>query len=128
MATIFLGKLLGLYLIAISAGMIANRRRSLATFDEMAQSEPWMLFSGMVATAVGLALVLAHNVWAGGALAIAVTLVGWVALLKGIALLLIPPTIMTRTYRSAGIARYFHVWIGAVLLVGLWMTAMAFTA
>ena len=45
--TIFLGKLIGLYLIAISAGMLANKRRTLATLDEMARSGPWMLFSGM---------------------------------------------------------------------------------
>ena len=49
----------------------------------MARSGPWMLFSGMVATAAGLAIVLGHNVWSGGALAIAVTLFGWAALLKG---------------------------------------------
>jgi hypothetical protein len=84
--TIFLGRLLGLYLVAISTGMLANRRRTLATLDEMARSGPWMLFSGMVATAAGLAIVLAHNVWSGGALPVVVTLVGWAALLKGVAL------------------------------------------
>ena len=66
--TIFLGRLLGLYLVAISGGMLANRRRTLATLDEMARSGPWMLFSGMVATAGGLAVVLGHQVWSGGAL------------------------------------------------------------
>ncbi len=76
--TIFLGRLLGLYLVAISTGMLANRRRTLATLDEMARSGPWMLFSGMVATAAGLAIVLAHNVWSGGALPVVVTLVGFV--------------------------------------------------
>ena len=54
--TIFLGRLLGLYLVAISGGMLANRRRTLATLDEMARSGPWMLFSGMVAAAGGLAV------------------------------------------------------------------------
>jgi hypothetical protein len=44
--TIFLGRLLGLYFVAISIGMFANRRRTLATLDEMARSGPWMLFSG----------------------------------------------------------------------------------
>ena len=34
--TVFLGRLIGLYLIAISVGMLANRRRTLAAFDEMA--------------------------------------------------------------------------------------------
>jgi hypothetical protein len=80
--TIFLGKLLGLYLIAISAGMLTNKRRTLATLDEMARSGPWMLFSGMVATAASMAVVLARDVWSGGALTIAVTLARWAALLK----------------------------------------------
>jgi hypothetical protein len=80
--TIFLGKLLGLYLIAISAGMLTNKRRTLATLDEMARSGPWMLFSGMVATAASLAVVLARDVWSGGALTIAVTLARCAALLK----------------------------------------------
>jgi hypothetical protein len=74
--TVFLGKLVGLYLIAISIGMLAGRRRTLATLDEMARSGPWMLFLGMVATAAGLAVVFVHDVWTGGALAIAVTLAG----------------------------------------------------
>ena len=83
LTTVFLGRLLGLYLIAIAVAMLASRRRALATLDEMARSGPWMLFSGMVATAAGLAIVLGHNVWTGGALAVVVTLFGWAALLKG---------------------------------------------
>ena len=82
--TVFLGKLIGLYLLAISIGMIADRRRTLVTLDEMARSGPWMLFSGLVATAAGLAVVLGHNVWSGGALPVVVTLMGWAALLKGV--------------------------------------------
>ena len=81
--TFFLGKLLRLYLIAISIGMFVGRRRTLATLDEMARSGHWMLFSGMVATGTSLAVVLVHDVWSGGALAIAVTLAGWVGLLTG---------------------------------------------
>ena len=65
LTTVFLGRLLGLYLIAIAVAMLASRRRALATLDEMARSGPWMLFSGMVATTAGLAIVLGHNVWSG---------------------------------------------------------------
>ena len=124
--TIFLGRLLGLYLVAISAGVLANRRRTLATLDEMARSGPWMLFSGMVATAAGLAVVLGHNVWSGGALPVVVTLVGWAALLKGVALLLVPSERMADAYKGIGFERFFHVWMVGVLAIGLWVTAMAF--
>ena len=124
--TIFLGRLLGLYLVAISLGMLVNRRRTLATLDEMARSGPWMLFSGMVAIAAGLAVVLAHNLWTGGALAIAVTIVGWAALLKGVALLLVPAERMAEAYKGVAFERFFHVWMVAVLALGLWITWAAF--
>lgn len=126
--TIFLGKLLGLYLIVISAAMLTRKRQTLETLNRMARSGPWMLFSGMVATVAGLAIVLAHTIWTGGALALAVTLIGWAALLKGLALLLTPPDAMARAYESMGFERRFHLWMGAVLILGLWMAAEAFFA
>jgi len=106
--------------------MLANRKRTIATLDEMARSGPWMLFSGMVATAAGLAVVLGHNVWNGGMLPIVVTLVGWAALMKGITLLLVPPERMADAYKGIGFERYFFAWMVVVLTMGLWMTAAAF--
>ena len=124
--TVFLGRLLGLYLVAISLGMLANRRRTVDTLDEMARSGSWMLFSGMVATAAGLAVVLGHQVWSGGALPVVVTLMGWAALLKGVTLLLVPAERMADAYKGMGFERSFHAWMVAVLAIGLWVTVMAF--
>ncbi len=126
--TIFLGRLLGLYLVAISVGMLVNRRRTLNTLQDMARSGPWMLFSGMVATAAGLAVVLGHTVWSGGALPVAVTLVGWAALMKGVTLLLIPGERIAAAYKGIGFERFFPVWMVVVLAIGLWITAAAFAA
>ena len=128
LTTVFLGRLLGLYLIAIAVAMLASRRRALATLDEMARSGPWMLFSGMVATAAGLAIVMGHNVWTDGALAVVVTLFGWAALLKGVSLLLVPPEQMAAAYKGLGFERFFYVWIGAVLVLGLLITLDAFAS
>jgi hypothetical protein len=126
--TVFLGKFFGLYLIAISITMFVNKRRTLATLDEMVRSGPGMLFSGMVATAAGLAIVLGHNVWSGGVLAVVVTLFGWAALLKGVSLLLIPPEQMAAVYKGLGFERLFYVWMGVVLAIGLLITLDAFAS
>jgi len=126
--TVLLGRLLGLYLIAIAVAMLVNKQRTLTTLDEMTRSGPWMLFSGMVATTAGLAIVLAHNVWTGGAVAIVVTLSGWAALIKGLALLLVPPSAMVSAYKALGFERYFYAWMGAVLVLGLWITLDAFAS
>ena len=108
--------------------MLANGRRTLDTLDDMARSGPWMLFSGMVATGVGLAIVLGHQVWSGGALPFVVTLVGWAALLKGIVLLLVPAECVADAYKGISFERFFHAWMVVVLAIGLWTAAVAFTA
>ena len=126
--TIFLGRLIGLYLVVISAGMLMNRRQTIAALDGMARSGPWMLFSGMVATAAGLAVVIGHNVWSGGALPVVVTIAGWAALLKGVALLMVPGERIAEAYKDAGFQRFFPAWMVVVLALGLWMAAMAFAA
>jgi hypothetical protein len=127
-STVFLAKLLGLYVMAISAAMLADRRRTLATLDEMARSGAWMMFSGLVATAAGLALVLGHEVWSGGVLPVLVTTIGWAALLKGLLLLFVPGETIAAVYRTLGFERGFRVWMGGVFIVGLWMTIVAFRA
>ena len=82
----------------------------------------------MVATAAGLALVLGHQVWAGAALPIVVTLVGWAVLLKGVTLLLVPSEQIATAYREMGCRRFFRIWTLAVLALGLWVTGIAFAA
>lgn len=124
--TVFLGKLFGLYLVAISIGMLSNRRRTMAALDEMARNGPWMLFSGMVATAAGLAVVLSHNVWNGGALPAVVTLVGWAALIKGVILLLIPGERIAIAYKGLGSERVFTAMMMVVLALGVCVTWLAF--
>ena len=125
--TLFLGKLLGLYLVAISLGMLFDRRRALATIDEMSRSGPWMLFSGMAATAIGLALVLRGRDAASGALSVTVDAAGALALLKGLSRLVIPPERIVAGYRRIGFERMFSLWMGVVLALGLAIAALAFT-
>ena len=50
-----------------------------------------MLILGVITLAAGLAMVLPHNIWSGGVLAVIVTLVGWLALIKGLFFLFLPP-------------------------------------
>lgn len=124
-STLFLGKLIGLYLIAISVGMLVNRNRTLATLAEMARSGPWMLFSGMAATVAGLAVLLGGGD-GGGVLGVLVSLTGWLSLLKGLALLVVPPSKIGETYRRLGYERHFPAWMSVVLALGLALSALGF--
>ena len=74
--TSFLSRLIGLYCILIALSMITHRQAIVETVKALLY-EPTMVFVlGVIALGAGLAMVLAHNIWSGGALAVIVTLVG----------------------------------------------------
>ena len=60
-----------------------------------------MLFAAIVGLAMGLAMVVGHNVWSGGALPVVVTLVGWWTAIKSLALLILPQQTMTKVFETA---------------------------
>lgn len=94
--TRFLSKLIGLYLILISLAMAIHKQATVETMNALVRNPPELLVAGMIAAAAGLAIVLGHNVWSGGALPVIVTLTGWLMLIKGVLLLFLSPA---GTYR-----------------------------
>jgi hypothetical protein len=51
---------------------------------------PVILVYAIFSVAAGVAMILGHNIWSGGALPVVVTLFGWLIFAKGLALLLVP--------------------------------------
>jgi len=86
-----------------------------------------MMALGILTVAAGLAMVLAHNVWSGGAQTVVVTLVGWAALIKGLAFLILPPgvegEIIVGWLRNPAL---FYVCLTPSLLIGIYLTICGF--
>src|SRR6266850_6771803 len=80
---------MGPTLIAIAAAILLN----FASFPELAEQisrDPGVIFlSGILLFVAGLAIVRAHNVWAGG-WPVLVTVLGWLAILSGLLRMLFP--------------------------------------
>lgn len=89
--TLFLSRLIGLCCILIGLSMMTREQATVETVTALLQSSAMTLILGVITLAAGLAMVLAHNIWSGGALAAVVTLVGWMALIKGLFFLFLPP-------------------------------------
>jgi uncharacterized membrane protein len=60
--TIYLAKLVGLYCIIVAFAMSANKQRALKTVNEWVRSPPLMMLTSVITIALGLALVIGHNV------------------------------------------------------------------
>jgi hypothetical protein len=126
--TIFLAKLLGLYLIAVASAMAVNKTAMVATVDEIMRNRPLLMLSAILALSVGLALVVGHNVWTGGALPVFVTLIGWASLLKGLVFLLLPSQLSLRYYAALHYEKFFYVYAFATLSMGFWLFLEGFYA
>jgi hypothetical protein len=62
-------------------------------------------------------MVLAHNIWSGGALVVVVTLVGWMTLIKSLFFLFLPPELEAWFFlRQLHYQELFYVY-GAISLV-----------
>jgi hypothetical protein len=88
--TYFLAELIGLYCIIMGAVMLFRKQVFEAVIDGYYRNRETIFIPGLLATFLGLMLVLSHNYWGDGLLALVVTLVGWVALIKGLWLLFFP--------------------------------------
>jgi len=96
--TLFLSRLIGLYCILVALSMITRRQATLESVTALLQNPSMMLILGVITLAAGLAMVLAHNIWSGGALVVVVTLVGWITLIKSLLFLFLPPDMQARLF------------------------------
>src|SRR3974390_292149 len=108
--TVFLARLIGLYCIIIAAAMFVQRGMFVATVNVMIADAPLVLTVGVFTLFIGLAMVLLHNYWSGGALPVVITLIGWLTLIKGALLLALP---------SASLAKFYVASPSYVLISGI---------
>jgi hypothetical protein len=88
-ASVFLAKLIGPILVLAAAGLLLNRKIMDAVAREILGSAVFLSFLGLLDFAVGLAIVLNHNLWVADWRVI-ITILGWLLIIRGAARVLIP--------------------------------------
>jgi len=121
--TLFLSQLIGLYCILIGLSMMIRGQATMETVTALLQNSAMTLILGVITLAAGLAMVLVHNIWSGGALVVAVTLVGWMALVKSLFFLFLPHEMEAGLF--LGQLHYrelFYVYAAISLVLGVYLT------
>ena len=126
--TIFLGRLIGLFFILAALFMLMHKQSLVATVFRLIQDRPLLLLIGMIASIVGLAMVLGHNVWAGGILPVVVTLIGWTILIRGLLLLFLSTEALAIFFEMFHFEDLFYVYAAITLVLGLYLTYAGFKA
>lgn len=127
--TAFLSRLIGVYCILVGAAMAFNKIATLQMVSQLVHDGPVLFVFGLVIVAAGVAMVISHNIWSGGVLPVAVTIVGWLTLAKGLAFLLFPPpaAVGIAVWGSA-YGQYYYFDVAFAILLGIYLTYGSFKA
>jgi hypothetical protein len=118
MLTKFLAKLMGLWIVLAVLSMVANRQATIATLTALFADPALMFVTGVFTLLIGLAVVLGHNRWHGGALPVIVTIYGWAALIKGLLFLWLPPSAQAGFYEALHFQQFFYGYFVISLVLG----------
>lgn len=125
--TVFLGRLIGLYCVLASLAMASHRQATVAAMTALVRAPPVLFLAGIIALIAGLAMVLGHNVWSGGALPVLVTLVGWITLVRGLLVLFLPPATETALFDGLQFDRFFYLYVGIAFVLGVYLSYAGFS-
>ena len=126
--TIYLGKLIGVFLLVISLAMALDKASLVEIVTALIDDRALLLIVGMMALVAGLAIVLGHNVWSGGVLPVLVTLFGWLLVIRGLVLLLVPSETLIAYFQFLRFDDLFYAYAGITFLIGLIFSYAAFSS
>ncbi len=122
--TLFLARLMGLYLLCVTLTMLTHKQ-AIVDIENALVHNPAMLYVGGIITMVaGLAVVLGHNIWRGGALPVVVTVTGWMMLLKGVFLIL--PNFTASFWEGMHFGQNYYLYASIGFVLGAYLTWAGF--
>jgi uncharacterized protein YjeT (DUF2065 family) len=121
-------QVLGIVYLAVGIGMLINPDFYKKLMSEFSENPPSMYLSGLAAMVIGYLLVTYHNIWPSD-WPVIITIFGWVALIKGLFLLLLPRvSIKISSFFQIQMTKLLTVWAVIIAVVGALLTWLGFFA
>ncbi len=122
--TVFISRMLGLYCLIASLIMFTHKSAMVEIENTLIHNPAILFIAGIITLVAGLAIVLSHNVWSGGALPVMVTLLGWISLIK--AVLLLSPGTTVGFWDCFQYERLFYLYASISFVLGAYLTYSGF--
>lgn len=87
--SIFLGRFFGLYLLIVGFFYLFRRPFIKKAAEQIFEKEAFVVITAIISLIMGLLVVLSHNIWTFN-WKVSITLIGYLALCKGLARLFVP--------------------------------------
>ncbi len=123
--TLSLAKAFGAYMIAGGLSLFTGQDRWARVLDEFRDRPALTYIAGIVAYALGAAIIMAHNIWVDP-LAGFISLFGWVAMLDGL-IIIAAPALLLNLAQSMMKPALMKIFAIAVIILGALLLVAGFT-
>ena len=118
-------QVLSLAYLAIGIGILINPDFYKKIFEDFAENPSAVYIGGFAALVVGFLLVTFHNVWTKD-FSVIITVVGWMALIKGILIFVLPKMMTALTKAMISKKNTLKIMSVFVLIAGLLFSFLGF--
>lgn len=91
--SVLIAKIISVIYLSFGVGLIFNTSFYKKGIEKLLDNASFMILAGMIAVIVGIVIIEFHNIWEKN-WTLVITLIGWIALIKGILLLAFPKTMV----------------------------------
>ena len=121
----YLAEIWGISLVVISFALLIKDKHIKSLFAKI-ENDDSLFCWGVISFLLGLAMVLAYNVW-GQSWQVIITILGWLTLLKGLVLLFVPEYAKKYVKKMEN-QQWLPIALVVVVIIGLIITYFGFTA
>lgn len=89
--SIFVAKIIAVVYLSFGVGLLFSGNYYQKVFRKLINDATYLILGGIMAIIIGFIIISNHNIWTNNWTVI-ITIIGWVALIKGIVLLAFPTT------------------------------------
>ena len=87
--SIFIAKIIGIIYTSFGIGLLLNVKHFKTELPKLLENTAFHIFGGLIAIIIGMLIIENHNYWEKS-WTIVITLIGWIALIKGILFIAFP--------------------------------------
>ena len=124
--SIFLAKVIGLLFVIMGLLFFFYKKNFKIIFKAMANEEA-MVLSGYLSLVLGLCMVVGHDFWYGGIWRVIITLIGWLALIKGIVRLACPKYTVKMIHKLRKKDSILQAMVVFMMVLGAYLAYMGFS-
>lgn len=125
--TLFLAKLMGIFSLIYGVSLLLEKKMIIGIFSSFLGEERLTSYIlGLLEVLGGLAIILTHNIWNEGMLALVVTILGWLLLLDGVNYLFMSKKRLSNMLGMLQYSKMYYFGATVLIVLGLYLTYFGF--